>query len=676
MKLGKACDFYHLTVEHLRYCGSVAKESLLVLINRILSNIYFLSCPQLKIGLGTAIHKGRGKPADKSSSFRRITVTPLIGAIVDYYLDPKAEAVFRPSQSPDQLGFTAGISYLLASVQRGECQRWALDQKETCFGVSLDGEAAFPSVERNIQIRELYAIGERGDLLSYSRNTYQNTDCHLKLKDKLSRRITEYKGNRQGHVRASGHFKVYINSCLLSLNSSNLGFKFGNICTTAVCVADDTYLFSNSPSGLQGALDIMSHYAHRYQLNFNADKTKIVVTGSRVDMRYYRDTRPWTLNGKRVNVVENNEHLGLIVSGEDEEQKNIDENISKCRNSLYALLGPAFAFRCLLSPSVQLHLWRTYCLPVLVSGLSALPIRPPQLKSMTLFHNKILRGALKLSQSSPIPALHFLTGELPVEATIHINTLSLLHNIWSNPQTTIFKIVSYILKMCRSNSVTLSNHIQLLCQKYSLPSPLSLLQTSPPWSKEFWNCLVKTRVTVWHETNLRRISLHNSKMKYLNVQLLGLSGAVHPALRNINTTQDVKKLRLHVKFLTCDLLTNERKSLDQPSMSPACLLCHAPVESLEHVLVVCKATQLVRDRLLPELLNTVLSVQPSSSILLPNRDNSILSQFLLDCTSVNLPETYRIPAHNPGISMIFKLSRDWSFSINAERSRQLKKLVK
>ena len=31
---------------------------------------------------------------------------------------------------------------------------------------------------------------------------------------------------------------------------------------------------------------------------------------------------------------------------EDEEQKNIDENISKCRNSLYALLGPAFAFRC------------------------------------------------------------------------------------------------------------------------------------------------------------------------------------------------------------------------------------------------------------------------------------------------------------------------------------------
>ena len=137
----------------------------------------------------------------------------------------------------------------------------------------MDGEAAFPSVERDIQVRELFTIGERGDLLSYSRNTYKNTECHLKLKDKLSRRIQEYKGNRLGHVRASGHFKVYINPCLISLSSSNLGFHFGPICTTAVCIADDTYLFSNSPSGLQGALDIMSHYADCYQLRFNAGKT-------------------------------------------------------------------------------------------------------------------------------------------------------------------------------------------------------------------------------------------------------------------------------------------------------------------------------------------------------------------------------------------------------------------
>ena len=673
MKPGKACDVYQLTVEHLRNSGDNAKLLILNLINRILKNIYYLSCPQIKLGLGTAIHKGKKKPITMSKSYRRITVTPILGAIIDYYLDPIAEALFRPSQSPDQLGFTSGISYLLAAIQRGECQRWAVDQKLTCFGVSLDGEAAFPSVEREIQVRELYTIGERGDLLHYSKNTYKNTECHLKMKDKLSRKVVEYKGNRQGHVRSSGHFKVYINPCLLSLNSSNLGFNLGPLCTTAVCVADDAYLLSDSPSGLQGALDIISHYAKQYQLRFNADKTKVVVTGSKLDMAFYKDTTPWTLNGEKVKVVDCNEHLGLVVSGTDEEQRNVDENIIRCRNSLFALLGPAFSYKCLLSPLVQIHIWRTCCLPVLVSGLPALPIRPTNMKPLEIFHNKTMRGFLKLSQSSSIPALHFLLGELPVEGVLHIRTLSLFHNIWSNPDTTVHAMVMYILKMCSSKSTTLSNHIQLLCLQYGIPSPLSLLQ-SPPWPKQDWNTYVKTKVTIWHERKLRSLSLRNSKMAYLNIQLHGLSGRPHSVLQSIRTTQDAKKLRLHLKFLTCDILTNERRSLDQPGVSPACDLCDDPIDSIEHALVSCKSTADIRGRLFPELMNTVAKVQPMSKILQYHPPAPILTQFVLDCTSFNLPDDIRIPVHNPGVTTVHSVCRDWCYAVGSERSRLLKAL--
>ena len=146
----------------------------------------------------------------------------------------------------------------MASVTRGECQRWARDNGLTCFGVTLDGEAAFPSVEREIQIRELYSVGERGDYLKYSKNTYQNTECHIKLDGKLSRKITEHKGNRQGHVRASGHYKAYVNPCLSSLQDSNLSFYLGPICITSVCIADDIYLLSGSQSGQQAGLNIVS----------------------------------------------------------------------------------------------------------------------------------------------------------------------------------------------------------------------------------------------------------------------------------------------------------------------------------------------------------------------------------------------------------------------------------
>ena len=162
-------------------------------------------------------------------------------------------------------------------------------------------------------------------------------------------------------------------------------------------------------------------------------------------------------------------------------------------------------------------------------------------------------------------------------------------------------------------------------------------------------------------------------MDYLNVKLSGLSGHPHPAHRNICTTQDVRTLRLHLKFLTRDYPHAEQLAQDQPHLSPACRLCLAPVESTEHVLVSCSATAECRQRIFPELMNMVASVQPMSHILV-TPTSAELVQFLLDCTSLNLSDQIRVPAHNPGISGIFKLSRDWCYALNNERKRQLRKL--
>ena len=186
-------------------------------------------------------------------------------------------------------------------------------------------------------------------------------------------------------------------------------------------------------------------------------------------------------------------------------------------------------------------------------------------------------------------ALFFLLGELPVEATLHISVLNLFYNIWTNQHTTLYDASKYILKMCPDTSLTWSNHVQILCKKYSLPSPLHLLESSSAWTEAQWKCLVKTRVTAWFEADLRRQALPNSKLEYLNVQLNGLCGRPHPSLLNIQTTQDTKKLRLHLKFLTGDFLTGWRRSRDLPGTDPSCKLCQAQYETTEHILTICPA---------------------------------------------------------------------------------------
>ena len=200
------------------------------------------------------------------------------------------------------------------------------------------------------------------------------------------------------------------------------------------------------------------------------------------------------------------------------------------------------------------------------------------------------------------------------------------------------------------------------------PSPLQLLEKETPWAKSKWTCLVKTRITVYFEKKMRAECQRNSSMSLLNVQLLGLSAHPHLALQNIFTTRDVKKMRLHLKFLTGDYPHGERLSKNNPNISSACKLCDSPVDSTTHVLVSCRATAECRQRILPELLNTVAAVQPTTKIPV-NPSASLLTQLIVDCTSINLQNSVRVPSNNPRVSEIFDVARDWCFAIHNERTR-------
>ena len=563
----------------------------------------------------------------------------------------------------------------MGSVERGECQRWALDRKITCFGVSLDGKAAFPSVNREILVRELFSIGEVGDYLEYSRNTYTNTTAHMRQSRLLSREFREEKGTRQGHKRAAGNFKAYINPCLTSSNSSQLGFNIGPICITSVCIADDTYILSDDPRKLQAAINIISHYSSRYRLTFGAEKTKITVTGSVHDMNYYRDIPFWTLNGHYIEVSEDNEHLGMIVSGVDEESKNIDKNITAARNALFAMLGPVFLYKCRLSPTVQAHLWRVYIKPVLTSGLASLPIRPANLQPIRVFHHKILRGFLKLSPYSPTAPLYFLLGELPLEATLHLDIVSLFWTIWSNPKTTVHHVIKYVLKMSTDSSLTWSVHVRLLTQLYGLPDPLSLMESNL-WTKQAWKDLCVTRVRAQHERNLRSKAASNYKLKYLNVQSIGLSGQAHISLHSLITTQDIKIARPHLKMLAGDYMCYYNHYKDRGS-DPQCRLCPASKllpETITHILVLCHGTYEARSKMWPELLNITASLFPDNKILENNVDPDTAAQFILDCTSLNLPNDLRISNCAPDVNKIFVVARQYCYAVHSERLSKLTSL--
>ena len=377
-----------------------------------------------------------------------------------------------------------------------------------------------------------------------------------------------------------------------------------------------------------------------------------------------------------VSVREDNDHLGLIISGIREEEKNVDLKIQKARGALFKLLGPAFSHKSLLSPVVQINLYRVYICPIARSGLSAMTLRTNPLKSLATFQRKIIRGFLHLSQSSPIPSLFFLAGELPIEASIHRDVFSLFHIIWSNPHTKIFKIIKHLLSNSSSNSHTWSRHVRNLSLMYDIEDPVMSIEKPPP-SKDDYSCYILTKITAYHERALRNAAASNSKMSYLNVGTKGLNGRLHPALQGVHKPQDVSKMRAHIKMLCQDLYTFKMKAEYQGG-SPNCRLCYDSTknrgytEDIKHILTVCSTYSEVRCKILSNM-KTICENSESGIIWDDLQENkSLLTQFILDCCSLNLPRRFNI--NDQECQKIFTLSRDLCYHIKKTRIEKLKQL--
>ena len=166
----------------------------------------------------------------------------------------------------------------------------------------------------------------------------------------------------------------------------------------------------------------------------------------------------------------------------------------------------------------------------------------------------------------------------------------------------------------------------------------------------------------------------NDLMQYMNVGLSGLRGRHHPSLSQVITTGEVKQLRPHLKFLTGDYLTYERKYNESGHGNPLCRICRVGNESISHILTNCSAYNTQRNKILKEieeLCDLTLNNINFSEI---KSDSNKLTQFILDPTSFNLQK--RVHISDPIVPTMFKLSRNLCKAIHTERTRKLSELAK
>ena len=236
--------------------------------------------------------------------------------------------------------------------------------------------------------------------------------------------------------------------------------------------------------------------------------------------------------------------------------------------------------------------------------------------------------------------------------------------------------------MADENSATWAAHIRRIFLLYGLPNPTNLLN-SPPWPKTQWKNHVKAAVISYHEANWRQKAASNSKLNFLNVQTIGLCCKPYPTLRWVRTSHDATTIRPQIKMLAGDyqcfkILGRER------GIDPSCRLCvfrSRPgagalplIEDIVHILTECRSTYDTRSRIMPQLLNIIAQHIPDN-LLLATPTNQELSQFLLDCTSLNLQNGLRLSPAHPALDVIAKQCSNLVYAVHTDRITQLKEQV-
>ena len=170
-------------------------------------------------------------------------------------------------------------------------------------------------------------------------------------------------------------------------------------------------------------------------------------------------------------------------------------------------------------------------------------------------------------------------------------------------------------------------------------------------------------------------------MKYFNVGTKGLNGRPHPVLSAAVTTSEVKAMRPVVKMLLCDYYTYSVKD-SQSGGGAHCRLCPTPTdkcppptEDIEHVLTQCVGTEVIRLEKLEELMAVTTTAKSGVNCNILRTNSSILTQFILDCTSNNLDNNVRVSMNDPVMTEILEESADESgrlaYQINNNKSHLL-----
>ena len=587
----------------------------------------------MKRGVITPVYKGKGE-RHLPDSYRRITVTSLLGKLLEMTLVKPTKRLLEPKLNKLQRGFSEGASSINTALLLTEACAEAEDRKIPLYTAYLDASKAFDVVWHDGMLLQLYQLGIDHDLWLLYRDLYRDMSSAVKIAGSFSREFTEHQGVRQGGIPSTELFKARADALLHRLEKSGAGFHVGAVNLAVPTCADDMVLISESPTDLQVLINVAATDATQQRYCFNPKKTKVQVSQGRL-----RQTRHvegcWNLNGEPLQTTDSEVHLGIVRLKNRRPTGAITHNLSKARRALYSLMGAGVHGLNGAHPEVSLKLWHCYIVPRLTYGLEQMICTEADLRAVELFQRSTLRRIQHLPQRTANAAVLLLVGELPIQACVDRKAIALFSSCVSDPSSKEHEVITRQLAVKDSGSRSWVVHVTKLFRQYDLPSPFFLLANPPGRQNSGWKRIVKDSIKKYWMEQLVLELTHKISCRYICMEYLR-PGKLHQTwMYTPLRSYDVLQACVKIKMLAGAYLLDADRARIGLLASGQCRICQEEEEDLEHMVIRCGGYQHIRKVYFPVLMTAVLAICGDDTYKACLLSDNLLLKAILDVSHVS-----------------------------------------
>ena len=205
---------------------------------------------------------------------------------------------------------------------------------------------------------------------------------------------------KQGSLLSPVLFNIFLDDLLLELKNTDTGIRIDDLLLNTCAYADDVTIFSSTIPGLQQLINISAAYAKKWRFSFSTKKTKCIVLGTMLTSK----APTWYLNDHPVHCSEEVDILGITFQSNKKSDAHINNRVSACRKSVFALASAGMSYPGLNS-DIKAYIWKTIGIPTLSYGMDCLPLTEKDINRMSSVctsHVKSILGIPKRSHHSAV----------------------------------------------------------------------------------------------------------------------------------------------------------------------------------------------------------------------------------------------------------------------------------